>query len=56
MIKSIDIKTITLTGRPFKECGKCEEMCPPEGGIEVSAIKWLCASCWAIRNTRYKSK
>jgi hypothetical protein len=24
---------------------------PPEGGVEMSATKWLCASCWTDRIT-----
>lgn len=36
----------------FKLCNKCEKERPPEGGIQMSANKWFCASCWAMR--RYK--
>ena len=36
----------------FKLCAKCEEKKPPEGGIDMSPAKWICASCWVIRQTR----
>ena len=36
----------------FKQCAKCEENKPPEGGIQMSPNKWYCANCWAIRMTR----
>jgi len=35
----------------FQFCNKCATMRPPEGGIELSATKWHCASCWAKRLT-----
>jgi hypothetical protein len=31
----------------YKLCNKCEEMKPPEGGIELSPSRWSCARCWA---------
>jgi hypothetical protein len=33
----------------YKECAQCNEMKPPEGGIEMSQTKWHCARCWANR-------
>jgi hypothetical protein len=35
----------------FQFCNKCAQMRPPEGGIELSATKWHCASCWTKRLT-----
>lgn len=33
----------------YKLCNKCEEMKPPEGGIELSPSRWSCAGCWVSR-------
>ena len=30
----------------FKLCDKCLKSKPPEGGIEMSKTKWICAVCW----------
>ena len=30
----------------LQACNKCNQMKPPEGGVEMSATRWLCASCW----------
>jgi len=35
----------------FQFCNKCTQMRPPEGGVELSATKWHCASCWTKRLT-----
>ena len=32
-----------------KLCNKCEEMKPPEGGIQMNPSKWHCAACWVRR-------
>ena len=32
-------------------CNKCEEKRPPEGGIQMSAARWICACCWTKRVT-----
>ena len=32
-------------------CSKCMKEKPPEGGVEMSATKWICASCWTDRET-----
>lgn len=39
----------------FKLCNKCEEKKPPEGGIEMSSTRWLCAACWTHKATRRKT-
>jgi hypothetical protein len=36
----------------LKECNKCKEVRPPEGGIQMSPNKWYCANCWTKRVTR----
>ena len=33
----------------LKLCNKCEEMKPPEGGIQMTPSKWYCAPCWTKR-------
>ena len=32
-------------------CSKCLRDKPPEGGVEMSATRWICASCWTDRET-----
>ena len=32
-------------------CSKCMKEKPPEGGVEMSATRWICASCWTDRET-----
>lgn len=36
----------------YKTCSKCEQQRIPEGGIELSPGKWICAACWAKRASR----
>lgn len=31
----------------LKECSQCNEMKPPEGGIQMNHTRWHCARCWA---------
>jgi hypothetical protein len=38
-------------GHKLKLCNKCEEVKPPEGGVQMSAARWICASCWTDRET-----
>jgi hypothetical protein len=38
----------------FKLCSKCNESKPPEGGIDMSPTRWMCAACWTIKATRRK--
>lgn len=35
----------------FRDCAKCQESRPPEGGIEMAPGRWLCAACWTKRMT-----
>jgi hypothetical protein len=32
-----------------KECDKCKQTKPPEGGVQMSQAKWHCAACWVAR-------
>ena len=32
-------------------CSRCLREKPPEGGVEMSATRWICASCWTDRET-----
>ena len=32
-------------------CNKCEEVRPPEGGVQMNSARWICASCWTDRVT-----
>ena len=38
-------------GHKLRLCNKCEEMKPPEGGVQMSLARWICASCWTDRET-----
>ena len=38
-------------GHKLQLCNKCEEMRLPEGGVQMSASRWICASCWTNRET-----
>ena len=38
----------------YKLCNKCEEMKPPEGGIEISPTRWSCFTCWMARGNKPK--
>jgi hypothetical protein len=33
----------------FRECAKCLESRPPEGGVEMRPGRWLCSKCWAAK-------
>lgn len=44
MMPSIDLGA-THSANKFKFCDKCDEMKPPEGGIEMGP-KWYCQACW----------
>lgn len=35
----------------YKLCNKCEELRPPEGGVQMNPSRWICASCWTNRVT-----
>lgn len=35
----------------FKHCNKCNDMRPPEGGVQMNPTRWHCAACWTVRAT-----
>lgn len=35
-----------MNGQRLKVCIQCTEPKPPEGGIDMSPTRWLCARCW----------
>ena len=43
-------------GHKLRLCNKCEEMRLPEGGVQMSASRWICASCWTNRVTSQNLK
>lgn len=50
---------ITLPGSakgelPMRPCSKCGHDKPPEGGIQMSPARWVCAGCWRLFNSRKK--
>ena len=45
--------TLGNTNQPvhkLKLCNKCNEVKPPEGGIDMGS-KWHCQACWTRRMT-----
>lgn len=40
----------------FKHCSKCDQPRAPEGGIEMSPTRWICASCWTLKAVRQPKK
>lgn len=43
-------------GHKLQLCNKCAREKPPEGGVEMSATRWICASCWTNRITSQNLK
>ena len=43
-------------GHRLRLCNKCEEIKPPEGGVQMSVARLICASCWTDRETRKSLK
>ena len=35
-----------INGNKYKLCHYCEEKKLPEGGVQLSPRKWVCAACW----------
>lgn len=50
-MKNLVLPNSSMNEGKFKNCFKCEEKKPPEGGIEMGQ-KWMCANCWIIKATR----
>jgi len=47
--RQLNLNGIQPQMHQFKQCDKCEQDKPPEGGIQMSLNKWYCAGCWANR-------
>ncbi len=45
-----------VNGHKLQLCNKCLRQKPPEGGVEMSATRWICASCWTNRVTSQNLK
>ena len=41
---------------PLRTCAKCGEQRVPEGGIQMTPEKWICAICWTKRQFKRKAK
>ncbi|CAB4195439.1 hypothetical protein UFOVP1298_19 [uncultured Caudovirales phage] len=48
----ITLPNSAVLSNKFQLCNKCLKEKPPEGGVEMSPTKWICARCWTIRATR----
>jgi hypothetical protein len=53
-------KQLTLNSPPppshqFKTCAKCEQSKPPEGGIDMTPTRWICAACWVAKASKRKT-
>ena len=50
--RQLSLNNIQPQTHQFKQCDKCEQEKPPEGGIQMSLNKWYCAGCWTNRVVR----
>ena len=50
--QQLSLNGIQLQTHQFKQCDKCTQQKPPEGGIQMGLNKWYCAGCWANKATR----
>ena len=50
--QQLSLNGIQLQTHQFKQCDKCTQQRPPEGGIQMSLNKWYCAGCWTNRATK----
>lgn len=48
----INLPKTPVHANKLRLCNKCEELKPPEGGVQMSAARWICASCWTNRAIR----
>jgi hypothetical protein len=48
----INLPQTPVRANKMQICSKCLKEKPPEGGVEMSATKWVCASCWTNRAIR----
>jgi hypothetical protein len=44
-VHDISLPGSTKSDTPTQACSSCEKDKPPEGGIQMSATRWHCASC-----------
>ena len=47
--------TSFVNAQPLRYCNKCHYETPPEGGIQLTASKWICSKCWVDR-TRHSCR
>lgn len=52
----INLPKTPVHANKMQTCSKCLKEKPPEGGVEMSATKWVCASCWTNRAIRRTNK
>ena len=50
--RQLSLNGIQPQTHQFKQCDKCQQDKPPEGGIQMSLNKWYCAGCWTNKVTR----
>lgn len=50
--QQLDLNGMQPNTHQFKQCDKCDQHKPPEGGIQMSLNKWYCAGCWTNKVTR----
>lgn len=42
-----------VKAQPLLLCNGCNYETPPEGGIQLTASKWICSKCW-VERARHK--
>lgn len=42
-----------VNAQPLLFCNQCNYETPPEGGIQLTASKWICSKCW-VERARHK--
>ena len=52
----IALKGSPIHGSKFLLCHYCEEKKMPEGGIQLSPRRWVCAVCWVDKLRALKGK
>jgi hypothetical protein len=52
----IALKGSAKNENAYKLCNFCEERKPPEGGIQLSPRRWLCAVCWVDKTRKQPKK
>jgi hypothetical protein len=31
---------------PYRNCTRCAQLKPPEGGCQMHPLRWVCFACW----------